>query len=191
MTTSSSRQRNYLAAFWPESVTQMKEIHHITENGLKMFEENFGFPSQTFIACNYVMPRELESTIFRAGVDLIQGQRGELLPSADGQTVSIRRSYTGQRNALGQYYSVRNVKFEPFEDRSRDWVASALSEIRQAFFWANRQSSRPIELTTSAAWILIIGIVIFFLNSLLKKILITWPDVEFVSSDELFAMMAH
>ena len=112
----------------------MKEIHHITENGLKMFEENFGFPSQTFIACNYVMPRERESTIFRAGVDLIQGQRGELLPSADWQTLSIRRSYTGQRNALGQYYSVRNVKFEPFEDRSRDWVASTLSEIRQAFF---------------------------------------------------------
>jgi hypothetical protein len=33
MTTSSSRQRNYLAAFWPESATQMKEMHHIAEDG--------------------------------------------------------------------------------------------------------------------------------------------------------------
>lgn len=32
---------------------------------------------------------------------------------------------------------------------------------------------------------------LIFLNSLLKKIFTTWPDVEFVSSDELFAMMAH
>ncbi len=138
------------------------------------------------------MPRELESTIFRAGVDLIQGQRGQLFPSADGQTVSVRRSYTGQRKTLGQYYSVRKVKFGPFEDRSRGWVASALSEIGQAFFL-----SKPAIVSTHRANN-VGGMDIdhwdcnrIFLNSLLKKILTTWPDVEFVVSDELFAMMAR
>ena len=33
MTNTSSRQSSYLAAFWLESVTQMKAIRHIAEDG--------------------------------------------------------------------------------------------------------------------------------------------------------------
>ena len=28
----------------------------------------------------------------------------------------------GQKNNLGQTYTIRNVKFEPFEDPDNDWV---------------------------------------------------------------------
>ena len=124
--TSSVHQTNYLAAFWPESQSHFEEIKGIAVNGLELFEQLFGYRSRSFIACNYVLPEALEPVLRESGVELIQGQRGQLQPSSDGSTVSVRRSYTGQRNRFGQVYSVRNVLFEPFQDPTRDWVASAL-----------------------------------------------------------------
>lgn len=99
--TSSPRQRNYLAAYWPESASHFEEIRDIVIDGLALFEQLFGYASRSFIACNYVLPTEKESTLAARGIDLIQGQRGQLLPSVDGRNVSIRRSYTGKRNRLG------------------------------------------------------------------------------------------
>ena len=188
--TSSPRQRNYLAAYWPESASHFEEIRDIVIDGLGLFEQLFGYASRSFIACNYVLPKELESTLAARGIDLIQGQRGQLRPSMDGRNVSIRRSYTGQRNRLGQYYSVRNVSFEPFEDQSRDLVAAALSQIKQAFYWG-----KPAIVSTHR--VNYVGGMdmehrdnnLRLLDQLLGKILAMWPDVEFTSSDELAAMM--
>ena len=188
--TSSSRQKNYLAAFWPESESQFKEVKDIVVDGLGIFERLFGYKSRSFIACNYVMPEELEGIVAEQGVELIQGQRGQIQPSTDGSEVSFRRSYTGQRSSTGQLYSVRNVKFEPFEDATRDWVASALQEIGGAFFWGT-----PAIISTHR--VNYVGGIrienrdhnLRLLGILLKKIVETWPDVEFVSSDELIPIM--
>ena len=189
--TSSPRQSNYLAAFWPQSQGHVEDIKDIVEDGLNLFERQFGYRSRSFIPCNYVLPEALEAHTASIGVELIQGQRGQLRPASNGSTVSVRRSYTGERNEYGQFYSVRNVKFEPFEDPSRDWVASAMKEIKSAFFWGtpavvsthrvNYVSGMDIEHRDRN---------LRLLDTLLRRILATWPDVEFVSSDELISMMA-
>ena len=186
---SSSGPRKYMAAYWPVSPQHLQEIQEIVAEGLTKFEDNFGFPSKTFVACNYVLPRDLESTLKSNSVDLIQGTRGQLAPTATGKR-SIRRSYTGQRNALGQLYSVRNVKFEPFEDQSRDWVASALAEIGESFFWR-----KPAIVQTHRVNY-VSGMdssnrdrSLRLLRTLLKSILDTWPDVEFISSDQLLKVL--
>jgi hypothetical protein len=185
----SSRRRDYLAAYWPESPKHLEEIQEIVGEGLEMFKEVFGFASRSFIACNYALPKDLESTLLSKGVGLLQGARGQPAPTATGE-VSIRRSFTGQRNSLGQLYSVRNVMFEPFEDQSKDWVASALAEIRESFFWR-----RPAIVQTHRVNYVSgmdagnrdrnLGL----LHKLLKNILKTWPDVEFLSSDRLLSLM--
>ena len=169
----------------------MDDIKDIIEDGLNLFERLFGYRSRSFIPCNYILPEALEAVIASLGIELIQGQRGQLRPSSDGSTVSVRRNYTGQRNKYGQLYSVRNVKFEPFEDPSRDWVASALREIKSAFFWGT-----PAIISTHRVNY-VSGMDIRhrdrnlrLLDTLLRKILATWPDVEFASSDELISMMA-
>lgn len=189
--TSSRRQTNYLAAFWPESGEHFEEIKDILVDGLNRFERIFGYRSRSFIACNYVLPAALEPLLRKSGVELIQGQRGQLRPSSDGSTVSVRRSFTGERNRNGQAYSVRNVIFEPFQDPTRDWVASALKEIRSAFFWG----TPAIVSTHRVNYVSGMDMVhrdqnLRLLDDLLKKIIATWPDVEFVSSDELIPMMA-
>ena len=185
----SSGQRKYLAACWPVSPKHMKEIQEIVVDGLVKFEEVFGFPSKTFIACNYALPRDLEPTLKSNGIELIQGVRGQSLPTTMGK-MSIRRSFTGQRNALGQLYSVRNVMFEPFEDQSRDWVASALAEIEESFFWrkpAIIQTHRVNYVSGMDAGHRDRSL--GQLHRLLKGILANWPDVEFISSDQLLIAM--
>ena len=188
--TSSPRQKSYLAAYWPTSAAHFREIETIVKNGLDLFEKLFGFRSRSFIACNYVFPDELEPVLHEKGIRLIQSQRGQRCPSLDGSKVSIRRFYTGQKNHLGQFYSVRNVKFEPYQDASRDWVASAMREIRSAFFWGT-----PAIVTTHR--INFVGSMdvqhrdhnLRLLDSLLRNIRDTWPDVEFLTSDELISVI--
>jgi len=93
---------------------------------------------------------------------------------------------------LGQVYSVRNVCFEPYEDVSRDWVGLALWEIHQAFLFR-----RPAVVTTHR--INYVGGMdlehrdrnLRLLDELLAHIRKTWPEVQFISSDELAARMVE
>ena len=188
--TSSLRQKNYLAAYWPTSTSHFKGITAIAEDGLARFEQLFGYRSRSFIACNYVLPAGLERFLGEKGVELIQGQRGQLSPSTDGSQLPIRRSYTGQRNRNRQIYSVRNVKFEPFEDPQRDWVTSAMREIRSAFFW----KTPAIISTHRVNYVGGMDIKhrdnnLKLLETLIQNILRTWPDAEFVTSDELISII--
>ena len=189
-TTSAERRRKYLAAHWPAAAGDLEPIRIAVTEGLGLFETTFGFPSRSFIACNYVWPDELEATVAEHGVRLIKGQRGQIRPSADGTRVSIRRPYTGQRNHLGQWYAVRNVLFEPFQDFAKDWVGSALRQISDAFLWR-----KPAIISTHR--VNYVGGMdpkhcdrsLRLLNELIGKILARWPDVEFISADELIGVM--
>lgn len=186
-TTSSPTQRHYLSAYWPESDAHLQRIKGIVSDGLSMFEREFGFRSRSFIACNYLLPEEVEATIAAEGVELIQGKRAVLKRTTAGMR-SVVAGYTGFRNRYGQLYSVRNVRFEPFEDRSRDWVASAIQEIGRAFFWGT-----PAIVSTHRVNY-VSGLDqgnsdrnIRLLDLLLKKIIASWPDAEFITSDELLS----
>ena len=189
--TSSQHQSNYLAAYWPEDKEHLRAICGIVSDGLSMFKETFGHSSETFIACNFILPPAVEELTHRKGVQLIQGQRGQRRPSDDGSNVSIRRSYTGQKNSAGQIYSVRNVMFEPFEDDSRDWVTTTLREVAEAFFW-----HKPAIISTHR--VNFVGGLdikhrdrsLRMLERILTEIRREWPDSEFLSSDQLGRKMA-
>ena len=82
------------------------------------------------------------------------------------------------------------MKFEPFLDASRDWVASAMHEIKAAFFWR----TPAIVSTHRVNYVGSMDINhrdrnLKLLDSLLHNIRETWPDVEFVASDELLSII--
>ena len=191
-TTSAEQRRDYLAAHWPAAADHLEPIWSSISEGLGLFEATFGFRSSSFIACNYVWPDELERTLAEHGVRLLKGQRGQIRPSANGERVSIRRPFTGQRNDLGQWYAVRNVQFEPFQDPVKDWVGSSLRQISDAFRWR-----KPAIISTHR--VNYVGGMdlkhrdrsLRLLNELIGKILARWPDVEFISADELIDVMQH
>lgn len=187
--TGAAPQGNYLAAYWPGSPPQLQAIRDIAQDGLDQFQSLFGFASATFIACNYVWSAALEGTLAERGVHMLQTQRGRVDPQPDGSP-RIRRHYTGQRNALQQRYSVRNVHFEPYLDSRRDWATQALSEIKQAFLL------RKPAVICSHRINYVSGMStahrdrnLLLLDQLLTRIRQRWPEVEFISSDALATQM--
>src|SRR5690606_22010632 len=94
--------------------------------------------------------------------------------------------FQGQQNDLGQYYLVRNARFEPSSNPNKDWINSCLKEIETAFFW-----KKPAIIETHR--VNFIGFLnpknrdgnLKLFNQLLKEIIKRWPDVEFKASDEL------
>lgn len=185
--TSSVYQTNYLAAYRAESEQELKVINTILTEGLKEFEQVFGYRSQSFIACNYVWPKEIEQTLFENGIKTIQSQRGQVMPqlSQNGKP-KTEYHYTGQKNKFNQIYTVRNVLFEPFENDKLDWVDKALNEIKNAFIWRKPAivSSHRINYVSQMS-VKHRDESLRMLNQLLDRVLIIWPDVEFMSSDEL------
>lgn len=83
-------------------------------------------------------------------------------------------------------YTVRNVCFEPFANKTSDWVDIALNQIRDSFFWGkpaiisthriNYVSNMSIDHRDNS---------LLRLQELIKNILPKWPSVEYRSTDEL------
>ena len=188
--TSSARQANYLAAFWAESQSELDSTFSRLKDGLRIFRETFGYDSRTFIACNYILPEQAEPLLRDQGVGLLQGQRGQFVPSAEGSGGRIRRAFTGKRSDYGLLSSVRNVMFEPFENETKDWVGSALREISRSF-----TLHRP-AITSSHRVNYVSGMSrkhrdrsLEMLDSLLGRVRRRWPSVEFLTSDQLLEEM--
>ncbi len=185
--TSSPYQRNYLAAYRAESMQELSHIQAIIQDGLNRFQDTFGFPSSTFIACNYVWPKELEPFLHAQGIIALQGQTGQVCPqpAKKGKPRVIRR-YTGAKNARGQIYTVRNVIFEPYRDKDKDWSDLAMQQIQTAFFWG-----KPAIISTHRInYVSNMSVAhrdrnLKQLRQLLKKITDIYPDVAFLSSDQL------
>jgi hypothetical protein len=91
---------------------------------------------------------------------------------------------------LGQIHWRRNVLFEPGRNQSFDWTGKCLAEIEVAFRWG-----KPAVISSHRENF--IGSIfeenrtqsLQKLESLLKKVLLKWPEVQFISSAQLAEIM--
>ncbi len=185
--TPSQSHSHYLAAFHPTDANDSVHKQEILINGLKMFENKFGYKSETIISCNYVWNTGIEKAAKNMNVKFIQGQRAQLKPDEkNGKLIPVFH-YTGQKNNFGQIYSVRNCMFEPSENINHDWVNNCLKQIAISFLW-----NKPAIISTHR--VNYIGSLnqknrdnnLKLLEQLLHAIKIKWPNVEFVSSNKIF-----
>ena len=154
--------------------------------GLELFEEIFGFQSKTFIAPCYVWHTKLNETLKDGGVQALQGSWYQLEPNVHDNSLKKIFHYIGEKNKNNQLYFTRNVFFEPSEIKLEDWGKEVLHKMKIAFrvkkpaiIQAHRmnfigfidKSNRQRNLT--------------LFSEVLRKIQQTWPEVEFISSDEL------
>lgn len=152
-------------------------------DGLNIFENTFGFKPKTFIAPCYTWSTLHEKILNEKGVSHIQGITKQNVPYS-----RPKFRYTGMRNSYKQTYLTRNVFFEPASDGCS--VNECLQRISNAFMWnqpaiicAHRinfcgmlsEKNRTSNLTQ--------------FNNLLNCILKRWPDVEFMSSDQLATLI--
>ena len=172
----------------PADLGLMKEA---LSDGLSMFEQIYGFRSKSFIPPCYTWNSEIEEVLSANGVKYIQGLFIQSVPTGTFEIYKKKYHFLGSRNAFGQYYLVRNCFFEPSLSNVNDPVGECLSRINIAFRW-----HKPAVI--SAHRINFIGSLheknradnLRLLHELLKRIIEIWPDVEFMTSEQLGDLIA-
>jgi hypothetical protein len=185
-TVTSEQRKSYLAAYdWDDQQSRTFVMNSIPD-GLSLFEELFGYRSLSAIAPNYVWHPETEQILKDHGVRYLQGTHVQRSPEINGQNFNKIHHFMGQRNRFGQRYLVRNCAFEPSSNPEVDWVDRCLESIRTAFLW-----SKPAVIEMHR--VNFIGFInpenrdenLKMLAQLLQSIIQTWPEVEFMTSDQL------
>jgi hypothetical protein len=149
----------------------------------------WGFASSSVIAPCYTWANATEAVLHQHGVGTIQGGRAQISYNQQGEK-KLNRHFTGQLNSLNQVYLVRNVHFEPSENQNKSSVGSAWKEIELAF-----ALKKPAILSSHR--VNYIGRLdpsnrersLLQLKQLLEKVVARWPEVVFLSSDQLGQMI--
>jgi hypothetical protein len=154
--------------------------------GAAIFQDIFGFAPRSFGPPNGIFNAELEEALAKTPIQSIVVNRTRIEPAGDGSLNKQGFLYKfGKSNKFNHIYYRRNVKFEPIQKASysRD---TTLFEIGAAF-----RFGKPAIISSHR--INYIGSIetghrdfaIAELKELLKKIIVKWPDAEFISSAEL------
>lgn len=177
----------YMDAFDCDDQEDLAFIQNSIIEGLSIFKSIWGFDSKSTIAPCYIWSNEIEETFKAQNVQYIQGLPIQFEPVFKmGTSYKKRLHYTGQKNKFQQNYLVRNAFFEPSVNPNINYVDDCLSRIELAF-------KHKTPAIISSHRVNFIG-TIFQENSsenlkafqlLLKSIVKKWPDVEFLSSDQL------
>jgi len=189
---STETKKSYLAAYEWDSDEDREFTKTSIREGLELFESIFGYKSRSAIAPNYTWHPELEKIYSDGGVKYLQGGTVQRSPDIDaGKNIPIRH-FTGEKNDIGQWYLVRNCRFEPTLDPGTDNISQCMNQIKTAFLWR-----KPAIIESHR--VNYIGYInpqnrdnnLKLLDTLLRKIVKTWPDVEFMTSDRLGELMEN
>lgn len=181
---SSKRFMGYLAAFDYETIQELKQFENVIREGQELFEAIFGYKSTSFVAPTGIRSDELDQYLSKYGIKYHQlGQ--QFLPYAEAR-YAIRNRVIGSSNKYGQFYWRRNGTFEPSQDNSFNWVSKVIEEMKLAFRY-----NKPFVISSHR--VNYIGGIfkenrentLKQLNSLIKLMLQTYPNLEFMSSDQL------
>lgn len=179
---------NYMGAFDSALPQDINAYDQIISEGLDLFEQIFGYKSESFIATTYTWSSQIEPALKRNGVKYLQGLVSQRYPVDEGIYFRYKNNnYQGRKSNCGLIYLMRNCFFEPTHFRDKfDVVDECLHRIETAFRWGKAA-------VISSHRVNFIGSIdpensrknLLLLKKLLNKIVVQWPDVEFISSDEL------
>jgi hypothetical protein len=179
------RKINYQEAFNIHDPLEIPFLEKVIEDGLNLFEKLFGFRAKLFVAPNGPLPNVLEKSLVQNGILFISQSKIQYEPLGFGKSRKVIH-FMGMKNKWGQIYLTRNCFFEPGSPLKADWVGSCISEIECAFRWHKPAiiSSHRVNYTGS------LNIrnrqnSLKQLLDLLINIKVKWPDVEFITSDQL------
>lgn len=173
-------------ALLAETEDEQKEINQIVADGLRMFEQQWGYKSKTFVAPCYLWNEQIERILAEYGVELIQTAR----LSKPAFKSPSRFFYTGQCNSFGQFYTIRNCTFEPATNGSREGVDVLMKQINNVF------AQHKIAVFSTHRINYVGGIselnrtqTLDRLDDFLTRLLIKYPDVLFFSSNQLIDLI--
>ena len=169
--------------FW--NVKENETLVPVIEEGLQLFEKVYGYRSTYCTPPVYNIHHSLFRTLRKNDINYIDLG----LVRKEHQGLNVYKTffnYIGKTTNEGLTIMVRNVVFEPTEERGIDWVDFTMKQIETAFRWKKpaiisshrvnfcghiKEENREKGLST--------------LKRLLDAIVKKWPDVEFMAADEL------
>lgn len=183
-----NRRVGITAAFDYEEDQDTTVFKSYLEDMKRLFIQAFGFESLTFIAPAYTWHPNLEKYLYNIGVKGIQGTWKQTCPTPERKDKGYKyiKHYMGQKNKHGQIYLPRNAFFEPVIEPGKDAFSTCLERIQLAFIMrkpaivgshrlnfigslCEQNRNRNLEL----------------FDNLLQSIIKKWPNVEFMSSDQM------
>lgn len=177
----------YMGAFNSSEEADIKEFEKIIDDALRMFKEIFGYESKSFIATTYEWSPKIEPFLVERGVKYIQGTFQQKVPIGDDEGVKYTyRGFQGTRTKAGLIRLFRNCFWEPSTKENYDWTGDCLKRIEIAFKHGKAAN-------ISAHRVNFIGSIdskntdksLPEFKRLLQEIVRRWPDVDFVTSDQL------
>lgn len=180
---------NFPSAFDFCSMEENLKAKELIRDGLEAFEKVYGYKAVHFNSPGGGEHPSIHAYLFENGIKYIDAELNKTEHQGDGVYKKVI-SYTGKTNDLGMVSQVRNVVFEPTEEKGVDWVAYSMKQIEAAFFW-----NRPAIISSHR--VNFCGHLdpknrqkgIEALRNLLRKIVQKWPDVEFMAAPELGALI--
>lgn len=175
--------------FW--DVKENEAMKPILKEGLALFEEVYGYKSTYFTPPVFNIHHSLFQTLKDNGIQYID--LALLRKEHQGFNVYKKSfNYIGKQTKEGLTVMVRNVVFEPTEDRGIDWVAFTMKQIETAFRW-----NKPAIISSHR--VNFCGHIdpknrekgLDSLKQLLQEIVKKWPDVEFMAADELASCLKN
>ena len=189
---SSENYFGYMDAFNYDNKDELNEVKQRIHDAAELFSNVFGYKSVTIAPPCYVWTEEIERALSETGVKMIQTQFKQNVCTFTGtEKMRFKLHYTGQKNQFGQKYSVRNCSFEPTISGSiSKSIDSCLLQVRKSF-----KNKKPAIINSHRLNYIksisekngengILG-----LHELMLRIKNEYPDVEFLSSDELYNVM--
>jgi hypothetical protein len=178
---------NFSSAFHVLDEKQYLFARDSLTEAAKIFETTFGFQSDSFIAPRYIWDSKIEGVLKNVGVKYLQGKIIQLYPISNNPSKFINKiNYLGKKNKFGQTYLTRNIFFEPAQNQKFDWINDAMNRIRIAYKWRKPaiismhrlNFMGGLEVNNRKENIELLGV-------LINKVILEFPEVEFLSSNEL------
>jgi len=179
---------DFQAAYDLDSPEDIKYLETVLKEGLDLFENIWNYKSDYFVPTNRPFNNSLEKTLFEKGVKYILSERVQKEPLGNMKYKTHLR-FIGMKNKFNQTYLTRNVQFEPssFEyNFNYQPVEKCLRDVERAFLWG-----KPATIITHR--VNYIGGIdennrsrnLKLLSNLISRIILKWPEVEFMTSPEL------
>ena len=124
----------YTAAFEFNNFEENEVFKEIIKDGLNKFERVYGYHSTHFNPPGGREHPVIHQYLKDNGVKYLDTPLIKQEHQGGGKYKRII-NYTGKKNELGMIYQVRNVVFEPTDDRGFDWVNYSFNQIETAFRW--------------------------------------------------------
>ncbi len=175
--------------FW--DVKENETLAPMIAEGLELFEKVYGYPSTYCTPPVYNVHHSLFRPLYKNGIRFID--LGLVRKEHQGfNQYKTSFNYIGKPTKEGLSIMVRNVVFEPTEDRGIDWIDFTMKQIETAFRW-----SKPAIISSHR--VNFCGHIdpenrkkgLETLQRLLQEIVKKWPDVEFMAADELAETLAN